>query len=67
MNALVLAAGVALPAGAKREGTMKIRSLALLGAAALALTTPALADEPGWYLGIATTISTRFTSATTRT
>jgi outer membrane protein OmpA-like peptidoglycan-associated protein len=31
---------------------MKIRSLALLGAVALALTSPALADEPGWYLGL---------------
>jgi opacity protein-like surface antigen len=30
---------------------MKIRSIALAGTAAVALSTPALADYPGWYLG----------------
>src|ERR1041385_3019758 len=33
------------------RNTMKVRSIALAGAAVLALGTPALADNPGWYLG----------------
>src|SRR5260370_42345271 len=52
MKGVVMGAGGAVPGRDKREGTMKIRSLALLGAAALALTSPALADEPGGCLGI---------------
>jgi len=31
---------------------MKLRSMALAGAATLALSTPALAQNPGWYLGL---------------
>ena len=31
---------------------MKLRSIALAGAAVLALSTPALASVPGWYLGL---------------
>jgi OOP family OmpA-OmpF porin len=52
MDAPVLRQGVALPAGAKSEGTMTFRSMALVGAATMALISPALADEPGWYLGL---------------
>ncbi|MGZ5937084.1 MAG: outer membrane protein, partial [Rhizomicrobium sp.] len=32
---------------------MKLRSIALAGAAVFALSTPALAAAPGWYLGLA--------------
>lgn len=31
---------------------MRLRSLTLSGATAIALASPALADEPGWYLGL---------------
>src|SRR5438445_10484386 len=32
---------------------MKIRTVALAGVAVFALSTPALAEDPGWYLGVA--------------
>src|SRR5690349_21724017 len=32
--------------------TMKIRTVALAGVAAVALSAPALADDPGWYIGL---------------
>ena len=31
---------------------MKIRTVALAGVAAVALSAPALADDPGWYIGL---------------
>src|SRR5689334_17376535 len=32
---------------------MKIRTVALAGVAIAALASPAFADDPGWYLGVA--------------